>query len=71
VSKKTSASSVRSIRDFIRLVGDTHNAVRFESRVLAMGRESLDPIAFPVLDGGRPTPAYWGWLAGLWSDGAR
>jgi len=51
---------------FLALVGSLAQAVEYETQVLSIGDGFLPTVARQVRDGGKPTPAYWAWLAEQW-----
>lgn len=50
-------------QDYIALFDTLSDAIKFENRVLSIGRHYLPSCALNVLDGNTETPEYWTWLA--------
>ena len=48
---------------YVALFDTLSDAIKFENRVLSIGRQFLPPCAQNVLDGNAATPEYWTWLA--------
>ncbi len=48
---------------YVALFDTLSDAIKFENRVLSIGRQYLPPCARDVLDGNAAAPEYWTWLA--------